>query len=163
MIVDIGVPGATSISASVATTIATPVSVATLLAIGIANGLGAIHSFGIVHRDMKPQNVLITQDGTPKISDFGIARDETQATITQAGVMMGTPHYMSPEQADGSPADARSDVYALGCMTYQMLTGEVPFRADAPVAVLRKHIDEQPLPVTAINARLAKNSATLDT
>ena len=123
-----------------------------LLAIGIANGLGAIHSIGIVHRDMKPQNVLITQDGIPKISDFGIARDETQATITQAGVMMGTPHYMSPEQADGSPADARSDVYALGCMTYQMLTGEVPFRADTPVAVLRKHVDEQPSPVTALNA-----------
>ena len=122
---------------------------ATLVA-QIADGLGAIHDLGIVHRDMKPHNVLITPDGAAKITDFGIARGEELATITATGVMMGTPHYMAPEQAEGDPADARSDVYALGCMMYQMLAGEVPFTGNTPVSVLRMHVDKEPKPILDI-------------
>ena len=103
---------------------------------------------------MKPQNVLIAPDGTPKITDFGIARDETHATMTLDGVMMGTPHYMSPEQAEGSRADARSDVYALGCIAYQMLTGELPFSGDTPLAVLRKHVEQQVRPIATLKANI---------
>jgi serine/threonine protein kinase len=116
----------------------------------IADGLGAIHALGIVHRDMKPHNVLITPDGVPKITDFGIARGEELSTITATGVMMGTPHYMAPEQAEGHRADARSDVYALGCMMYQMLTGEVPFTGDTPLSVLKKHVETQARPVSEL-------------
>lgn len=113
------------------------------IAAQIADGLGSIHAQGIVHRDMKPHNVLITPDGVPKITDFGIARGGELATITATGVMMGTPHYMAPEQAEGHRADARSDVYALGCMMYHMLTGVVPFTGDTPLSVLKKHVEQQ--------------------
>ena len=113
----------------------------------IADGLAAAHALGIVHRDVKPQNVLIGQDGSAKVTDFGIARAELLSTMTATGAVMGTPHYMSPEQARGERADARSDVYSLGCVIYQMLTGEVPFKGETPLAVLRQHIEEQPSPV----------------
>ena len=110
----------------------------------IADGLAAAHALGIVHRDIKLQNVLIGPDGTAKVTDFGIARAESLATMTATGVVMGTPHYMSPEQSRGERADARSDVYSLGCMVYQMLAGQVPFKGDTPLAVIRQQIDEQP-------------------
>ncbi len=124
-----------------------PVASAAALAAGIADGLGAAHALGVVHRDMKPQNVLITPDGTPKVTDFGIARAEALATMTATGVLMGTPYYMSPEQCRGERADARSDIYALGCVLYEMLTGEVPFSADTPLVILRRHIEDQPRPI----------------
>ncbi|MCH7735476.1 MAG: protein kinase, partial [Chloroflexi bacterium] len=101
----------------------------------------------IVHRDVKPQNVLIAPDGVAKVTDFGIARADSLSTMTATGAMMGTPYYMSPEQARGEQADASSDVYALGCVLYQMLTGEVPFDAGTPLAVLRQHIEQEPRPV----------------
>ena len=110
----------------------------------IAEGLAAAHALGIVHRDVKPQNVLIGQDGSAKVTDFGIARGESFNTMTATGVVMGTPHYMSPEQARGERSDARSDVYSLGCMLYQMLAGEVPFKGETPLAVIRQQIEEQP-------------------
>ena len=110
----------------------------------MAAGLAAAHALGIVHRDVKPQNVLIGQDGTAKVTDFGVARGELLATMTATGAVIGTPHYMSPEQARGDRADARSDVYALGCVLYQMLTGEVPFRGDTPLAVIRQQIENEP-------------------
>ena len=122
------------------------------LAAQIADGLGAVHAVGIVHRDMKPQNVLVAPDGTAKVTDFGIARAESLSTMTATGVMMGTPYYMSPEQARGERVDAWSDVYALGCVLYQMLTGEVPFQATTPLAVLRQHIEEQPEPVRRLRS-----------
>ena len=86
---------------------ALPVINAAGLAAGIADGLGAVHKLGIVHRDMKPQNVLITPDGTPKVTDFGIARGATLSTMTSTGVILGTPHYMAPEQAEGDRVDVR--------------------------------------------------------
>ena len=110
----------------------------------IAEGLGAAHALGIVHRGIKPQNVLIGPDGTAKVTDFGIARAESLNTMTATGVVMGTPHYMSPEQARGERADARSDVYSLGCLMYHMLAGEVPFTGETPLAVIRQQIEEQP-------------------
>ncbi len=110
----------------------------------IAEGLAAAHALGIVHRDIKPQNVLIGPDGAAKVTDFGIARAESLNTMTATGVVMGTPHYMSPEQARGERADTRSDVYSLGCMMYHMLAGQVPFTGETPLAVIRQQIEEQP-------------------
>ena len=117
------------------------------LAIQIAEGLAAAHNLGIVHRDVKPQNVLIGHDGAAKVTDFGIARAESLDTMTQTGALLGTPHYMSPEQARGETVDVRSDVYSLRCVLYQMLTGELPFKGTTPLVVLRQHIEEQPRPI----------------
>ena len=116
-------------------------------AMQIAEGLGAAHSLGIVHRDVKPQNVLLGEDGTAKVTDFGIARADILTTMTATGAMMGTPHYMSPEQARGEHAEIRSEIYSLGCLLYQMLTGELPFKGETPLAVVRQQIEEQPTPV----------------
>ncbi|MCH7739192.1 MAG: protein kinase, partial [Chloroflexi bacterium] len=126
---------------------ALPVASAVRFAIQIADGLSAAHSVGVVHRDIKPQNVLIDADGVAKVADFGIARGEMMPTMTATGAMMGTPYYMSPEQAAGEQADSRSDIYSMGCVLYQMLTGELVFDAPTPLAVLRMHIDEAPTPV----------------
>ena len=120
------------------------IATAAQFGVEVADGLSAAHALGIVHRDVKPQNVLIGADGTAKVTDFGIARAESLTTMTATGAVMGTPHYMSPEQSRGERADARSDVYSLGCMVYQMLAGQVPFKGDTPVAVLRQQIDDQP-------------------
>ena len=121
-----------------------PINATAQFGLEVADGLAAAHALGIVHRDVKPQNVLIGQDGTAKVTDFGIARSESLATMTATGAVMGTPHYMSPEQAQGERADARSDVYSLGCMVYQMLAGEVPFTGETPLAVIRQQIEVQP-------------------
>ena len=130
-------------------------------AIHIAEGLGAAHALGIVHRDMKPQNVLISPDGSAKVTDFGIARAGMLSTMTATGAMLGTPHYMSPEQARGERADARTDVYSLGCVLYQMLTGELPFKGDTPLAVIRQHIDEQPRRVREIRQQVPRALASV--
>jgi serine/threonine-protein kinase len=121
----------------------------------IAKGLRAAHGNGIIHRDMKPENVYLTQrDGRPdfvKVLDFGIAKvvnpDESGGpALTQTGMIFGTPEYMSPEQAQGSTPDHRVDVYAVGCIMYHMLTGQVPFTADNFMGILTKHLLEAPVP-----------------
>jgi serine/threonine protein kinase len=112
-------------------------------AIEIARALGAAHERQIVHRDVKPDNVLISEEGGAKITDFGIARTLTEEGLTMAGRVLGTTDYVSPEQALGEPVTGQSDLYSLGVVLYEMLTGEVPFRGDSPVAVAMKHVREE--------------------
>ncbi len=111
-------------------------------AIEIARALGAAHEQLIVHRDVKPQNVLISDEGGAKITDFGIARTLTEEGLTMAGRVLGTTDYVSPEQALGHPVTGQSDLYSLGVVLYEMLTGEVPFRGDSPVAIAMRHVRE---------------------
>ncbi len=106
----------------------------------IALALGAIHSAGILHRDLKPANVMFRNDDTVALIDFGLAKQmKLEAAITGTGQIFGTPYYMSPEQGHADPADERSDIYSLGCILYEMLTGKRPFVADSPMAVIYQH------------------------
>ena len=125
------------------------------VAIGILRGMQHAHDAGIVHRDIKPDNVLITKGNLPKILDFGLAI-ETEATqkLTADGTVVGTPYFISPEQARGRKADARSDLYALGVTLYYMVTGRVPFTGQTALAVLNKHIHETPISPTHLNAKI---------
>ncbi|MFJ8661128.1 protein kinase [Streptomyces sp. NPDC093795] len=113
-----------------------------------AAGLAAAHRQGVVHRDIKPGNLLIDGDGTVKLADFGIARfvDDPSAALTTTGQIVGTGLYLAPERALGQPASSASDVYSLGCVLYQLLTGRPPFRADTATALLYQHIDTAPVP-----------------
>ncbi len=113
----------------------------------VADGLAYAHSQGIIHRDMKPSNVMLTKDGRAVVSDFGIAKILSGAQYTQAGVGIGTPEYMSPEQGQGKTVDARSDQYSLGVVAYELFVGRLPFSADTPLAVVLAHVrDPLPLP-----------------
>src|ERR1700681_791058 len=112
-------------------------------AIEIARALGAAHERQIVHRDVKPQNVLISVEGGAKITDFGIARTLTEEGLTMAGRVLGTTDYVSPVQALGHPVTGQSDLYSLGIVLFEMLTGDVPFKGDNQVAVAMKHVREQ--------------------
>ena len=115
------------------------------LALQIARALGFAHEHGLVHRDVKPQNVLLNGDAGAKVTDFGIARSlDVQGGLTQTGTVMGTSDYIAPEQARGRPVDAQSDIYSLGAVLYELLTGEVPFPGDNFVAVAMRHISEPP-------------------
>jgi serine/threonine protein kinase len=119
-----------------------PISEAVAYAIEIARALGAAHARHIVHRDVKPQNVLIDEEGSAKVTDFGIARTLDEEGLTADGRVLGTTDYVSPEQALGQPVTGQSDLYSLGIVLYEMLTGEVPFRGDNQVAVAMKHVRE---------------------
>jgi eukaryotic-like serine/threonine-protein kinase len=113
------------------------------IALEIARGLGFAHDHGLVHRDVKPQNVLLNGDGGAKVTDFGIARSlDVERGVTQTGTVLGTSNYIAPEQANGQPVDAHTDVYSLGIVLYEMLTGELPFPGENFVAVAMKHIQE---------------------
>jgi serine/threonine-protein kinase len=116
----------------------------------ICRGLQAAHEQGIVHRDIKPQNVLIDHKGEVKLMDFGVARlTESTEALTAVGLIIGTPHYMSPEQVRGEQLDARADIYSMGVLLYQMLSGRLPFDAQALTAVLAAHLTEQPQPLVS--------------
>jgi serine/threonine-protein kinase len=113
---------------------------------GVAAALAFAHRHGVVHRDVKPGNILITPDGEVKVTDFGIARAvNTEESLTQTGAVMGTAAYFSPEQAEGKTVDARSDIYSLGVVLYEMAVGRPPFTGDSPVAVASKHVRDQPV------------------
>ena len=140
--------------ASLATRLAKgPLSVGDAVAIAgqVCDALAAAHAAGVVHRDIKPGNILLTPAGTVKVCDFGIARLAHAGTqgLTATGTVIGTSEYMAPEQASGEPVDARTDLYALGCVLYAMLTGAPPFTADTPLQVLSQHLHRSPAPVAS--------------
>jgi serine/threonine protein kinase len=110
----------------------------------VAEGLAEAHRLGVIHRDLKPSNIMIDKDGNARIMDFGIARSMEMKGITGAGVMIGTPEYMPPEQAEAKEVDQRSDIYSLGVILYEMVTGRVPFEGDTALSIAMKHKGEEP-------------------
>src|SRR3954453_14180839 len=121
-----------------------------LIAAGVAAGLAHAHARGVIHRDLKPANVLFDEEGRPKLADFGIARMAAgEGTLTEAGTVLGTAAYISPEQASGAPATAASDVYSFGVMLYRMLTGRLPFESNDPMELVMMNRDQTPPPITA--------------
>jgi serine/threonine protein kinase len=129
----------------------------------IAAGLAAAHAQGVIHRDIKPSNILL-ENGIERvrISDFGLARAVDDVEITRPGEVAGTPQYMSPEQAQGQPVDARSDLFSFGCVLYAMCTGRPPFRAETTIEAIRRVCDEAPRPIREINPDVPEWLAEID-
>ena len=127
------------------------------VAIQIASALDMAHKNNIIHRDIKPHNIIITEDGVAKVTDFGIAKAVSNSTITAFGTTIGSVHYLSPEHARGGYTDAKSDIYSLGVVMYEMLTGRVPFDADTPVSVALKHMQEEPQEPIELNPNIPES------
>jgi eukaryotic-like serine/threonine-protein kinase len=130
---------------------ALPARTAAAVALQIAEALQCAHERGVVHRDIKPHNILITESGDVKVTDFGIARAASSSTMTRTGSILGTAHYISPEQAMGEPVGPASDLYSLGVVLYEMLTGELPYDADTPLGIAMKHVNGHLRPPQAID------------
>jgi len=127
----------------------------------VCKGLAEAHELRVIHRDLKPQNIMIDEKSNAKIMDFGIARSVEAPGITQTGMIIGTPDYISPEQAEGEEADQRSDIYALGVILYEMVTGSVPFKGDTPLSVAIKHKTNIPLDPRKINPEVSEDFSRL--
>src|SRR5579859_1295781 len=135
-----------------------PLANAEIRSIGsaLASALEYAHKRGLIHRDVKPQNVLLSEDGRPRLTDFGIAQAIASSTgLTRTGAVMGSVHYLAPELARGRPASALSDVYAMGAVLYEMASGRVPFEADTDLAVALAHVEQTPATPRALNAGLS--------
>ncbi|MFI8181899.1 protein kinase [Actinacidiphila glaucinigra] len=133
-----------------------PVDQALIIVSGVLEALAYSHAHGIVHRDIKPANVIITNTGAVKVMDFGIARalHGASTTMTQTGMVMGTPQYLSPEQALGKTVDARSDLYATGCLLYELLALRPPFTGETPLSVVYQHVQDEPRPPSQLSDRV---------
>ncbi len=140
-----------------------PLSVDRAFSIGqaIASALAFAHQRGLVHRDIKPQNVLVAPDGSVKVTDFGIARSSTSSQMTRTGLVMGTAHYLSPEQAQGRPAESASDIYSLGIVLFEMLTGQLPFDADNPLGIAMKQVHDAPPSPNRLNPSIPPAAAAV--
>ena len=138
-----------------------PVAKAVSIAQQVCEGLDAAHKLGVVHRDLKPQNIMIDDEGNARIMDFGIARSLKAKGITEAGVMIGTPEYMSPEQVEGMETDHRSDIYSLGVILYEMVAGRVPFEGDTTISIALKHKKDTPPNPREFNAQVPEDLSWL--
>ena len=128
-----------------------PLHRAVAIAMDVCRALVVVHRRGIVHRDIKPANIWLTEDGSAKLGDFGVALAADRSRLTMAGTVTGTAAYMAPEQALGAEVDARSDLYSLGCVLYEMACGRPPFAGDDPLAVISQHVNVAPSPPSQHN------------
>jgi len=138
-----------------------PVKKAISITTQVGEGLAEAHRLGVVHRDLKPQNIMIDKEGNARIMDFGIARSLKAKGITEEGMIIGTPDYMSPEQVEGQEADQRSDIYSLGIILYEMVAGKVPFEGDSSLSIAVKHKTEIPANPRDINAQVPEDLSNL--